>query len=267
MFHSVAKQLETRTRISGKATCHLLLGPEPATERIVDVRGQIPVVDCNPGRDAVLQEGVDEVGIEARPVTVHVALQVREQARPRDGEAVRLQAEPRHDGDVVPEAVVVVAGDVAGVQLEVCHVRQIVPDRRLPAPLVPAALYLVRRRPQAPHEAVWELAHVAVLCRPLLLFVRHRVLRALLEAVAAPGGGEGDEASALRGGRSPQTLGNVTENCGTGEHQRRRGDGKACRQPPPSRRCARRGRHFLVAHQRCAIVQHHARDVRELLTQ
>eukprot|EP00962_Isochrysis_galbana_P046767 scaffold18902_cov119-Isochrysis_galbana.AAC.3 len=78
----------------------------------------------------------------------------RHDTRPRDGEAIVLEPNGRHQRDVLRPPVDVVAGDVPSRPVEglARDVRKRVPDRRLAAHQRWPALDLIRRSAQSPHE-------------------------------------------------------------------------------------------------------------------
>ena len=86
----------------------------PAAQVLQRLR-QVPVVERRAGLDPGGEQLVDQPRVEVEPLRVGLARAERLHARPRDREAVGLQAEPLHQRDVLAEAPVVVAGHVAGV--------------------------------------------------------------------------------------------------------------------------------------------------------
>ena len=111
--------------------------------------------------DAALEQPVDEPRVEVDAGLVRRRRARRLDARPRDGEAVGAEAELGHQVEVALPAVVVVAGDIAGVAVPhlAGRLRERVPDRRAAAVLVERALHLIRgrrgaeREPGREHEA------------------------------------------------------------------------------------------------------------------
>ena len=67
------------------------------------------------GSIPLLEQLVDEPVVEVQARLVHPAATLREDARPRDREAERVEAELAHQPDVVAVAMVEVARDLAGV--------------------------------------------------------------------------------------------------------------------------------------------------------
>ncbi len=129
-------------------------GPRRPAAGILEGLWQIPVVKGDEGRDVGRQQAVNQPAVELQPGLIDPAAAVGQDARPGDGEAVGAQAERLHQFDVLRPAVVVVAGDVAGVPLEnvARRVGEAIPDRLPFAVLVPGALDLVRGRRRAPHK-------------------------------------------------------------------------------------------------------------------
>ncbi len=136
------------------------LAPLPAAEAVLQGLRQVPVVERGEGLDAVGEQLVDEPVVEVEPLRVRLTVAVGEDARPRDGEAVRLDAERLHQLHVAFVEVIVVIGHVAvGVAHDLAgRMREGVPDGR-PAPvLLDRALDLIRRGRRAPQEAGRERA-------------------------------------------------------------------------------------------------------------
>src|SRR5262249_44227141 len=116
---------------------------------------------------------------------------VRENARPRDGEAVGIRANGLHQCDVFLVAVIVVIRDVTCVAvLDVSRrVRISVPYRRTFAVLVPRALDLIRRSCRTPIKPLRKFA--GGLPEPSLFpcparFVRRRLFRLDRQAFLLP---------------------------------------------------------------------------------
>src|SRR5439155_21469600 len=107
---------------------------------------QVPVVEGGVGADAGVEQAVDEPVVEVQAGGVNRAGTVGQDARPGDGEPVRVDAEAPHHRDVLRPAVVVVAGHVAGVAVVdgAGYAAERVPDGRSPAVLGHRALDLVR---------------------------------------------------------------------------------------------------------------------------
>ena len=108
--------------------------------RILERLRQVPVVQRRDRLDAAGEQSVDEPRVEVDAGLVHRPGPGRLDARPRDGEAVRAEAEPGHEVEVALPAVVVIARDVAGVAVPhlAGRLAEGVPDRR------PAAVFLRR---------------------------------------------------------------------------------------------------------------------------
>ena len=83
----------------------------PAAGGFEVLRG-VPVKHGDPRRDAVFFHGIEEPVVEVEAGLVDLAVGVRNDAGPGEGEAVVFDAELGHEGEVGVEAVVMVAGDV-----------------------------------------------------------------------------------------------------------------------------------------------------------
>ena len=119
------------------------LARRPATPVLEGLR-QVPVVEREPRRDVVREERVHEPLVEVEPRGVDGSA-VGTHPRPRGGEAVGLQAELCHEGDVRGIPVIVVARDVTGVATDdrARGVREGVPDGVAAPVLVARPLDLV----------------------------------------------------------------------------------------------------------------------------
>ena len=108
------------------------------------------------GLDAVLQQDIDQPVIEIEPRPVHRAAAARQDPTPGCAEAIRLQSEAVHQGDVIGVAPIVVAGDVARITVanHAWRVRESLPDARPGAVGQWRALDLIRRGRGPPQEVV-----------------------------------------------------------------------------------------------------------------
>ncbi|MET3989378.1 hypothetical protein ABID65_001004 [Bradyrhizobium sp. S3.9.2] len=106
------------------------------------------------GLDAVREQLVDEPVVEIEPLRIGLARSIRKHPRPRNREAVGLDAERLNQRDVVLVAVIVLVGAVAGrAVLDLAgRVAENVPDRLAAAVLVDGALDLVGRGRRAPQK-------------------------------------------------------------------------------------------------------------------
>ena len=113
---------------------------------------QVPVIERGERRDARLQQLIDQTVVEVETSRVWRARALREDARPGDGEAVRVRTDRPHQRHVLLVPMVVIVGDIAGVVvLDVARLMRVgVPNRRTLAVLIPGAFDLVRRRSGAP---------------------------------------------------------------------------------------------------------------------
>jgi hypothetical protein len=116
---------------------------------------QVPVEQRRHRLDAGIQQAVHQPAVEVQPAGVDRAAPFGEHARPRNGEAVRLQPQRARQGHVFAVAVVVVAGDGRRVrprQLRAA-LHQRVPDRCAAAVFLHGAFDLVGRGGRSEHEA------------------------------------------------------------------------------------------------------------------
>ena len=145
------------------------LAVEPAA-LVLQRGGQVPVVERGQRLDAVREQLVHQLVIEAQPRLVDRAVPVGDDARPADGEAVGADAVLLHQRDILAEAVVAVAGHVAGVAvpdvLRAGIVAEFVPDAQALAVLVPGALALVGGAGHAPEKIFGKLFHSFLLFLP-----------------------------------------------------------------------------------------------------
>ena len=125
---------------------------------LLQCHGQIPVVEGGIGGNAARQEGVHQAAVEIEAGLIDRAAPMGENARPGDAEAIGLQTERAHQGHVLLVAVVMVAGDVAGMPVarRARRVTEAVPDTGAAPVFVHGALDLVGRRGGAPDKAVWK---------------------------------------------------------------------------------------------------------------
>src|SRR5437867_2211454 len=127
----------------------------PATT-LLERLWQIPVVQSDEGPNTVLEQLVDEPVVEREPRLIHGAAPARYDAGPADREAIGVAAQVAQESDVLAVAVVVIAGDVAGLagRDRARLAAERVPNRR-PLPVrVMGSLDLVGGRRRAEEEAL-----------------------------------------------------------------------------------------------------------------
>src|SRR5262249_20125268 len=125
----------------------------PPAGRLENLR-RIPVEQRRVWRDPVAEQLVREPVVVVEAFLVDLAAAVRDDARPRDREAKRVQAELTHERDVLAVPVVEVAGDctrVAVPDLAGCGAES-VPDAFAATVFIDGAFGLVRRGRRTPHE-------------------------------------------------------------------------------------------------------------------
>ena len=149
--HPVAQRPVDGGRVVGEAAGGLAAGPAaPVLERL----GQVPVVQGDPGLDAMLQEAVGQPPVEVEALGVDRPPPLGLDPGPGDREPVGAQPEVGHEGRVLPVPVVVVGRHLAGVPPgdPPRHPGEGVPDRGPPPPLGRRPLDLVRGGRRPPHE-------------------------------------------------------------------------------------------------------------------
>ena len=138
---AVGEGLDHRLGVVGEAARGVAIRPAAG---VLERLRQVPVVERREGPDAGGEQRVDQPAVVVESLLVDLAPADRLDARPRDREAIAPQPEVAQDRDVLVEAVVGVAGVVAGVA--VLHapgrVGEAVPDAL-------AAAVRGRRRPRS----------------------------------------------------------------------------------------------------------------------
>ena len=131
----------------------------PAAGRLARLR-QVPVVERGHRLDAALAAALGQPLVPVDAAAVQRAAPVGLHARPGDREPVGLDAQRRHQVEVLAPAVVVVARDVAGVAARhgAGAAAERVPDRRAAPVLAHRPLDLVRRHGDAEAEVRRERA-------------------------------------------------------------------------------------------------------------
>jgi hypothetical protein len=149
--HAAAAQFAAhQVGVVGEAIGRLAVQPAAL---VLQVLGQIPVIERDEGLDAALAQAIDQALVEVDALGVGLASQVHH-ARPGNGKAVGIHAQTLQDVQVFVEAVVVVAGHVAVLAAQHLARRgaEAVPDRFEPAVFMCGALDLVRRGAGAEDE-------------------------------------------------------------------------------------------------------------------
>jgi hypothetical protein len=143
--HRRAEAVGDDRRVLGEPLCGVALAPAAG---ILQRLRQVPVVERGDRLDAAIEQALGEPPVERQPLGVRRPAAVWLDARPGDREAVALQPELGHQVEVLLEAVVVVARDVAGVAVDdrARHAAEAVPDRLAAAAVVDRALDLVGGR-------------------------------------------------------------------------------------------------------------------------
>src|SRR5664280_29186 len=124
----------------------------PAAE-IVERLRHVPVVEAPPRLDAGFEDRVEQAVVERQPRLIRCPASLRQHARPGDRKPVRLNAEPLHEADVLEIAMVVIAGDVAGVVVgDLALLAMRIPDTEPAAVFAHRALDLKTRGRHPPDE-------------------------------------------------------------------------------------------------------------------
>ncbi len=162
----LAQCLEHRPRVALEVIDDLGICPAAA---VLQRLREVPVVERSHGGDAGLADLARELAVPVESFLIEPAglRPVGVDPRPADREAVGSDVELFHERDVFVDAVVVVAGDVAGVSVgDVTRdVTKSVPDRLALAPLRPRAFDLVARRGRAPVKVVWKTVRHGITSR------------------------------------------------------------------------------------------------------
>ena len=126
-------------------------GPRAAIRKRLRI---IPVEQRDKRADAVGEQRVNQAVVKRDAILVDRADALRQNARPGEGEAVVFYAQPRHELYVFFDAVIMIAGDIAGVTA-VDFARPVgkrIPDGRPLAAIKCRAFNLVGRGRRAPNE-------------------------------------------------------------------------------------------------------------------
>ena len=134
---------------------------EPAAF-VLQGAGQVPVIEGDHRFDAVFQKFVNQLVVKAQTGFVDFAVAVGDDPGPADREAVSLDAEFLHQGDVLAEAMVDIAGDIACVAVADMPggiVAEVVPDARPFTVFIPGAFTLIGGAGDAPQKLFGKLFH------------------------------------------------------------------------------------------------------------
>ena len=155
VVHTVAESTDDCVRVLDEGLCCCTRGP---SARILESLRRVPVEERRERFDVVRQQLVDEAVVEVEPGLVDRSAARRNDPRPRDREAKRVEPEVAHQRHVVGVAVVEVAGWFPRVAVPDLPGRRAepIPDTLATAVLVHRAFDLVRRRGGAPEEIDWE---------------------------------------------------------------------------------------------------------------
>ena len=137
--------------VIGEPCSDVAIGPATAA---LQRQRQVPVVQADPRFDAGFEQPVDQPVVEGQPGLVERARALRQHARPGDRETIGADTDVAHQRDVLAPAMIVVAGDVAGVAVGDATrlMGKDIPDARSPTIFRDGAFDLVTRGGYAPHE-------------------------------------------------------------------------------------------------------------------
>src|SRR5215211_1838665 len=152
----VTERLVNDPGVLGEPLARLPHGPSAA---IFQRLRQVPVVERQHRFYGALPQALYELAVVVETLLVCETVPLRLYPGPGHGEAVGLQPEVGHEIEVFFEAVVLVAGDIAGVAVENLSggVGEGVPDRGSAAVLVHGSLDLVGRCRRAPQEILGKI--------------------------------------------------------------------------------------------------------------
>src|SRR6516225_6860751 len=126
---------------------------EPAAVLLQRLR-QVPMIEAQPRRDAVRHEPIDQALVKVEAARLDRAAAGRQNARPRGRKPISGKIAACEQIDIVAPAVIVVAGDIAGIA--VLHapgrVGEDVPDALAASVFVDRAFDLIARGRRAPYE-------------------------------------------------------------------------------------------------------------------
>ena len=150
--HARAELIRHQRRVVSEAVRGLARAP---AANVLERLRQVPVVERGYRLDPPLEQSRHEPAVEVDAAPVGLPVAARQDARPRDREAVGLHPERLHQVEVGAPAVVVVARNVAVVAAVhgPGHVGEAVPDRLAPAVLTHRSFDLVGGRGHAEAEA------------------------------------------------------------------------------------------------------------------
>ena len=110
VLHAVAQAADHGLHVIAEGLRRLARRP---AARLLQPLRKVPVEQRGVGDDARVEQGVHQAAVEVEALRVHGAASLGQDPRPGDGEAIGLEAELLHEGDVVAPEVIVIAGHVA----------------------------------------------------------------------------------------------------------------------------------------------------------
>src|SRR5262249_33154620 len=151
MLDAVAQALGHHARVISEFCGRIAI--EPAALILQRLR-QVPMIEAQPRREAVRDEPIAQALVKVEAARLDRAAARRQNARPRGRKPISGKIAACEQIDVVAPAVIVVAGDIAGIA--VLHaprrVGEDVPDAFAASVFVDGAFDLIARRRRAPYE-------------------------------------------------------------------------------------------------------------------
>ena len=151
MLDAVAEPPRHDARVVGKFFGDVAL--EPAALVLQGLR-QIPMIEAEPRRHAAREQPIDQAVVEIEAALFDRAGACRQDARPRRRKAVGTKAAARQQIDIFAPAMIVIAGDIAGVAVlhQARRVAKNIPDAFAAPIRIDRALDLIARGRGAPYE-------------------------------------------------------------------------------------------------------------------
>lgn len=150
MRHPIRQAIHHDHRIVGKPPGTVGIEPAAPQEEVI---GEVPVKQGHPWLNVVREQFIDQAIVEGQTGFVYGPDVSGQNARPRDRQPVGLEADLRQQPHVFLVAMIVIAGDIAGLVLPypALLTGHHVPDGKPLAILIPRAFDLVRGGRHPPH--------------------------------------------------------------------------------------------------------------------
>ena len=151
----LAENARHNSHILGELICDLAVCP---TAAVFQILWQIPVVERNESLNACGVKRVNQAFIICDALRVYLTINVWDNARPRDGEAVRTHTQLLHNLNIFRVAVVLIASHrtVRLIDNSSFAKAQRIPNGRRATALSSSTFYLERCGCGAPNKILWE---------------------------------------------------------------------------------------------------------------